>query len=71
MKQEKFFELKKLLKSMGRVLIAFSGGVDSSFLASVAHEVLGSGFLNRNNPFARVLYFAIITSVLAFSNMRS
>ena len=42
MKQEKFFELKKLLESMRSVLIAFSGGVDSSFLASVAHEVLGN-----------------------------
>jgi len=42
LKQEKFFELKKLLESMRSVLIAFSGGVDSSFLASVAHEVLGN-----------------------------
>jgi tRNA(Ile)-lysidine synthase TilS/MesJ len=71
LRQEKFFELKKLLKSMGRVLIAFSGGVDSSFLASVAHEVLGSGSLNRNNPFACILYSVIISSDLVPNYVRS
>ena len=33
--------LKNNLKKMGRVGIAFSGGVDSTFLLKVAHEVLG------------------------------
>lgn len=37
--------LKNLLKSMESVVIAFSGGVDSSFLAKVAHEVLGDKVL--------------------------
>lgn len=33
--------LKRILKKMGRVVIAFSGGVDSTFLVNVAKDVLG------------------------------
>ena len=40
---EKLQELKKILKEMGSLLIAYSGGVDSTFLLAVAKEVLGSG----------------------------
>lgn len=39
--EEKVQQLEELLRSMGRVLIAFSGGVDSTFLLAKAKEVLG------------------------------
>lgn len=38
--EEKLISLKKILSNMGSVLIAFSGGVDSTFLLKVAHDVL-------------------------------
>jgi uncharacterized protein len=37
----KLEHLRTLLKSYGSCLVAYSGGVDSVFLAQVAHEVLG------------------------------
>lgn len=37
---DKTERLITLLKTYGRVAIAFSGGVDSTYLASVAHEIL-------------------------------
>ncbi|MEW5919577.1 MAG: ATP-dependent sacrificial sulfur transferase LarE [Bacillota bacterium] len=36
----KLNELKVILSSYGGAVIAFSGGVDSTFLASIAHDVL-------------------------------
>ncbi len=39
--ETKLAQLKSLLSELGSVLIAYSGGVDSTLLSSVAHEVLG------------------------------
>lgn len=40
--EEKERALEKLLKDLAPVLVAFSGGVDSSYLAYKAHQVLGA-----------------------------
>src|ERR1700687_2026248 len=37
----KLEQLRALLKNYGSCLVAYSGGVDSVFLARVAHDVLG------------------------------
>ena len=42
----KFADLKKLVSGYGSLIVAYSGGVDSTFLAAVAHEVLGSNTLS-------------------------
>jgi pyridinium-3,5-biscarboxylic acid mononucleotide sulfurtransferase len=42
LKQSALFES---LKSSGRMLVAYSGGVDSAFLAWAAHQALGNGML--------------------------
>lgn len=41
--QKKKEVLVDLLRGFGRAAVAFSGGVDSSLLAAVAHETLGDG----------------------------
>ncbi len=39
--KNKYEELKRIIKECGKIAIAFSGGVDSTFLTKTAHDVLG------------------------------
>ena len=41
----KLDDLKNYLRGLGKVAVAFSGGVDSTFLLKVAHDVLGDKVL--------------------------
>lgn len=45
MLNSKLSKLKNILRDMGSVLVAYSGGVDSSFLLKVAKETLGDNVL--------------------------
>ena len=38
---EKYARLRQILREMGQVVIGYSGGVDSTLVVKVAHEVLG------------------------------
>ena len=41
MLEEKYAKLQEYLKELGSVAVAFSSGVDSTFLLKVAHDILG------------------------------
>lgn len=41
--QDKYTKLQEILRGMGSILVAFSGGVDSTFLLKAAMDTLGSG----------------------------
>src|SRR6266567_3416420 len=43
--QSRLHALEAQLRQLGRVMVAYSGGVDSAFLAATAHRVLGDGML--------------------------
>jgi uncharacterized protein len=42
---QKLGKLRSIFRPLGPVMVAFSGGVDSTFVLKVAHEVLGEGVL--------------------------
>ncbi len=50
--EEKRQQLVNIINDMGSMIVAYSGGVDSAFLATVAHEVLGDKALSvtANSP---------------------
>src|SRR5207247_2271976 len=39
--QTKYDQLRNILREMGEVVVGYSGGVDSTLLMKVAHDVLG------------------------------
>jgi uncharacterized protein len=43
--ERKFSDLQDILRKMGKVLVAYSGGVDSTFLLKAARDVLGENVL--------------------------
>jgi uncharacterized protein len=43
--EQKRAALDSQLRTLGRTLVAYSGGVDSAFLAHAAHQALGAGML--------------------------
>jgi uncharacterized protein len=52
---ERLVRLRALLRDLGRVVVAYSGGVDSSVLLRVAHEALGGralGVIGRSDSYA-------------------
>jgi len=53
--RERLERLRALIAPMGRVVVAYSGGVDSSLLLRVAHEALGPrahGVIGRSDSYA-------------------
>ncbi len=45
MQNVKYEKLKEILAAMGSVVIAYSGGTDSTFVLKVAHDVLGENVI--------------------------
>lgn len=52
--QQKFEKLKEILKEAGSGAVAYSGGVDSTFLLKVAHDVLGDNVIAVTVSYERI-----------------
>ncbi len=52
--QEKLNTLKEYIKNLGSLAVGFSSGVDSTFLLTVAHEVLGDKAIAVTTIFAAI-----------------
>lgn len=64
---EKLRRLEDRLRAMERVVVAYSGGVDSSLLLKVAHDCLGEGVVavvNIDNGFGAAVFAHSILSRL-------
>ena len=48
--EEKYTKLLEILQGMGRIVVAFSGGVDSTFLTYAAKEAVGANALAVTSP---------------------
>ena len=68
----KLDDLKKNLRGLGKVAVAFSGGVDSTFLLHVAHEVLGEKVLalTAESKFIPLKEFDATKNFCAAENIR-
>lgn len=45
LREQKLNDLKEYIKSLGSLVVAYSGGVDSTFLLKVAHDILGDNLV--------------------------
>lgn len=54
--EEKRQQLVYIINDIGSMIVAYSGGVDSAFLAAVAHEVLNDKALSvtANSPLSLI-----------------
>src|SRR5215472_12752600 len=66
----KISRLQEELRRLGRILIAYSGGVDSAYLAWTAHDVLGNDMLAVIADSAS-LARTHLADALAFANEQS
>lgn len=67
---DKALQLESEVRGLGRLLVAYSGGVDSAYLAWIAHRVLGSDMLAVVADSAS-LARTQLSDALAFANEQS